>query len=349
MHTVDRWLAARTFHHGQFAEIKELQRHKEEQGLTLSLCIPTLNEAATIGPMVTCLRSVLSDRIPLLDEIAVIDSGSTDRTMELAAAAGASVHQAADILPEMGSCCGKGENLWKALYQLKGDILVFLDADITNIDPRFVAGLVGPLLLHPEIGYVKSCYDRPVRQDGADFSLGGGRVTEILVRPFLSRHFPELTGFIQPLAGEYAARRTLLETVPFPVGYGVEVAHLIDLHTRHGLGVFAQTDMGQRYHRSRSNAELGRMAAAILEVLERRLRTQRLGAEQAAGGILLQQFVRRGGAYQRESFAIVEPERPPMRAVAPYQQRRRLMPAIQDTRSGAADTAAERLTAVLEY
>lgn len=349
MNTIDRWLAARTFHHGQFAEIKELLRHKEEQGLTLSLCIPTLNEAATIGPMVTCLRSVLSDRIPLLDEIAVIDSGSTDRTMELAAAAGASVHQAAAILPEMGSRCGKGENLWKALYQLKGDILVFLDADITNIDPRFVAGLVGPLLLHPEIGYVKSCYDRPVRQDGADFSPGGGRVTEILVRPFLSRHFPELTGFIQPLAGEYAARRTLLETVPFPIGYGVEVAHLIDLHTLHGLGVFAQTDMGQRYHRSRSNAELGRMAAAILEVLERRVRTRRLGAEQAAGGILLQQFVRRGGAYQRETFAIVEPERPPMGALAPYQQRRGLMPASQGAWSGAADTAVERLTAALEY
>ncbi len=295
MDTVDRWLATRTFHHGQFAEVDVLMRQKEKLGLSLSLCIPTLNEAATIGAVVSRLHATLRDQTPLLDEITVIDSDSTDRTLEVAAAAGASVHRATDILPEMGRHRGKGENLWKALYQLKGDILIFLDADITNLHPRFVTGLVGPLLRHPEIGYVKSFYERPSCRQGEECLLGGGRVTEILIRPLFSLYFPELTAFIQPLAGEYAARRTVLESLAFPVGYGVETAHLVDLHVRHGLGIFAQTDMGQRCHRNRSNPELGRMAFAILQVLERRLRAQGLRSGSTEGDGLLRQFGRHNG------------------------------------------------------
>jgi len=348
MDTVERWLATRTFHHGQFAAVEELLRRKEEQGLTLSLCIPTLNEAATIGALVTCLRSALGDRVPLLDEIAVIDSGSIDRTVELAAAAGASVYRAADILPATGSQRGKGENLWKALYQLRGDIFVFLDADIATIDPRFVTGLLGPLLRHPEIGYVKACYDRPFCRNEADGLLGGGRVTEILVRPFLSLHFPELAAFIQPLAGEYAARRVLLETIPFPVGYGVEVAHLVDLHARHGLGIFAQTDLGERCHRHRSNAELGRMAYALLQVLERRLRARGGRPEPGAGG-LLHQFVRHHGAFRRETAAIDEPERPPMQEVAAYRQRRQAIPSGHGSWPLTTATAVDRLFAIVGH
>jgi glucosyl-3-phosphoglycerate synthase len=322
MNTVDQWLATRTFHHRQFAEVEMLMRLKEEQGLSLSLCIPTLNEAATIGAVVTLLHAALCDQIPLLDEIAVIDSGSTDRTLELGSAAGASVYRAADILPEMGCHCGKGENLWKALYQLKGDIVIFLDADITNMHPRFVTGLVGPLLRCPEIGYVKSFSERPPCRHGEACSLGGGRVTEILIRPLFSRYFPELTAFIQPLAGEYASRRSVLERLAFPVGYGVETAHLIDLHALHGLGIFAQTDMGQRYHRNRSNDELGRMSFAILQVMERRLRARSLWHDPSEGESSLSQFIRRDGSWQRETCAIVEMERPPMREVSAYQRRR---------------------------
>jgi len=347
MDTVGQWVATRTFHHARFAGIEELWQCKEAQGLTLSLCIPTLDEAATIGEVIACLRSALCGRVPLLDEIAVIDSGSRDRTLEQAAAAGAEVYRAADILPATGHHRGKGENLWKALHQLRGDILVFIDADITNIHPRFVTGLLGPLLHHPEIGYVKACYDRPDRRPETETFLGGGRVTEILVRPMLSRHFPELTGFVQPLAGEYAARRSLLETIPFPVGYGVEVAHLVDLHARHGLGIFAQTDLGQRCHRSRSNAELGRTAGAILQVLERRLQRQGGWPEPAAAG-LLHQFARRHGAFRRETLVIDEPERPPMREVEAYRQQRQAMGAGHGAWSLPPTAVADHLVATPE-
>jgi len=318
MDRAERWLSARTFHHRQFADIAALVRLKRAQGLRLSLVIPTLNEAQTI-------ETVLAPLLPLrdaqlVDEIAVFDSGSTDGTQERARAAGADVYRAADILPEAGPARGKGENLWKALYRLSGDILIALDADIANMHPRFVTGLAGPLLLHPEIGYVKACYDRPAgRSSGAP--TGGGRVTEILVRPFLSLHFPELTSFIQPLAGEFAARRSLLASIPFPVGYGVEAAHLVDLHAHHGLSIFAQTDLGQRCHRNRSNDELGRMACAILQVLERRLRRRGHGVERAADGCLLRQFVREDGAFRKATCVVAEQERPPLRTVAAYRQR----------------------------
>ncbi|MCL2791031.1 MAG: glucosyl-3-phosphoglycerate synthase [Desulfobulbus sp.] len=305
-------MSTHTFHHRQFADAAALVRQKQAQGVRLSLVIPTLNEAQTIGAVLAQLLP-LRDTLPLLDEIAVFDSGSVDKTAQCAHAAGADVYQAADILPEMGQARGKGENLWKALYRLSGDILVVLDADISNMHPRFVTGLVGPLLHQSEIGYVKACYDRPA-------GLGSGRVTEILARPLLSLHFPELSGFIQPLAGEFAARRSLLETIPFPVGYGVEIAHLIDLHARHGLGIFAQTDLGQRCHRNRGNDELGRMACAILLVLERRLRQQGQASAPAVDGCLIRQFVRDHGAFKKRLVAIEEQERPPMLTVSAYRQ-----------------------------
>ncbi|MCL2458639.1 MAG: glucosyl-3-phosphoglycerate synthase [Desulfobulbus sp.] len=317
MDRVERWLSTRTFHHRQFADTAALIRQKQAQGLRLSLVIPTLNEAQTIGAVLERLLP-LRDRLPLLDEIAVVDSGSTDRTVERANDAGADVYRATDILPEMEAARGKGENLWKALHQLSGDILIVLDADIANMDPRFVTGLVGPLLQQPEIGYVKACYERPASPDSV--ALGGGRVTEILVRPLLSLHFPELTGFIQPLAGEFAARRSLLETIPFPVGYGVETAHLVDLHGRHGLSIFAQTDLGQRRHRHRGNDELGRAACAILQVLGRRLRLQGCRLEPSVG-CMIRQFIRDNGAFAATTFAVEERERPPMLTVAAYRQR----------------------------
>ncbi|MDR2549451.1 MAG: glucosyl-3-phosphoglycerate synthase [Desulfobulbus sp.] len=319
MDRADRWLSTRTFHHRKFADTAALIRLKQAQGLRLSLVIPTFNEAQTIGTVLERLLP-LRDTVPLVDEIAVVDSGSTDSTVERAGNAGAAVYRAEDILPGMGAARGKGENLWKALDRLSGDILVALDADIANMHPRFVTGLVGPLLQHPEIGYVKACYDRPACPDSG--ALGGGRVTEILVRPLFSLHFPELTGFIQPLAGEFAARRSLLETIPFPVGYGVEAAHLVDLHARHGLSIFAQTDLGQRLHRNRGNEELGRMACAILQVLERRLHLRGRRSESTEPGCLIRQFVRHEDSFAATSFAIDELERPPMLTVAAYRHRR---------------------------
>ena len=325
MDTTGKWLDTNTFHHAQFADIGDLVRRKKEQGQSISLCIPTLNEAGSIAAVVAPLRVELQERFPLLDEIAVIDSGSTDRTLELAAAAGADVYWAADILPAMGHYCGKGENLWKAVYQLKGDIIVFVDGDVSNIHPRFVTGLVGPLLHRPEISYVKSFYDRPLCHDQADRASGGGRVTEILIRPLFSLYFPELTAIIQPLAGEYAVRRDILERLAFPVGYGVETAHLIDVYTRHGLAIFAQTDLEQRRHRNRTNLELGRMAFAVLQVMGRRLQQRGilLNAMPAAGG--LHQFRLQGQQYQQEVHQIVEHERPPMQDVVAYRRKRGLV------------------------
>ena len=267
------WLKTHTFHHSQFADLRQLVEQKEKQGLTISLCIPTLNEERTIGKEVIIFRSALMTRYPLLDEIAVIDSGSTDRTLEVASSFGADVYRAADILPEVGEKKGKGENLWKGIYQLKGDVIIYVDADIKNIDARVAYGLVGPLLQRPEIQYVKAFYDRPLAFSQGVRPSGGGRVTEILVRPLFSLFFPELTALIQPLSGEYAVRRSVLERLAFPIGYGVETSHLIDVYHRWGMEAFGQTDLDQRIHRNQSTADLGRMAFGILHAFLSRIRS----------------------------------------------------------------------------
>jgi glucosyl-3-phosphoglycerate synthase len=255
----------RSFHHRDFADTAALVRMKKLAGLKISLCIPTLNEEGTIARVVSVLRDELVVRHPLLDELVVIDSGSTDRTRALAAEAGAAMILAGDILPFQGKRMGKGENLWKAVHQLTGDILCFVDGDIGNIHPRFVLGTVGPLLLQPELAYVKGFYERPLlATEGVD-PRGGGRVTEILVRPLFARFCPELSALHQPLAGEYAARREILERIPFPTGYGVETSHLIDVWQMLGCGAIAQTDLDERIHRNRSLAQLGRMSGEILE------------------------------------------------------------------------------------
>lgn len=255
----------KTFHHHAFADLAALVDDKRAAGLTVSLCIPTLNEEGTIARIVGTLRGELVERQPLLDELVVIDSGSTDRTRALAADAGAEVRLAADILPFSGRRSGKGENLWKAVHHCRGDILCFVDGDIGNFHPRFVYGTVGPLLRHPELDYVKGFYERPLlAEEGVD-PRGGGRVTEILVRPLFQRFCPELAALHQPLAGEYAARRSILETLAFPTGYGVETAHLVDVWRARGPAALAQTDLDERIHRNRSLADLGRMSGEILD------------------------------------------------------------------------------------
>ena len=241
------WLERNTFHHGEFWDILKLVEEKEKKGMKISLCIPTLNEEKTIGKEVLILRSELMERYALIDEFAVIDSGSQDKTLEVAGNYGADVYLASDILPEVGDKRGKGENLWKAIHQLKGDVICYVDADISNIHPRFVYGLVAPLIRRDEVHYVKAFYDRPLNYSSGLRASGGGRVTEILIRPLFSLFYPELTNVIQPLSGEYAARREVLETIPFPIGYGVETSHLLDLYEKFGLEAFAQT-VGSTVH-----------------------------------------------------------------------------------------------------
>lgn len=316
------WLARNTYHHGQFWDLKSLVAAKEKLGLTISLCIPTLNEEKTIGKEVVLFRSELMTRYPLLDEIAVIDSGSTDTTLEVAASYGADTYLADEILPEAGRRRGKGENLWKAIHQLRGDIIVYIDADIKNIRPHFVYGLVGPLIHRPEVSYVKAFYDRPLAMGGGVRPAGGGRVTEILIRPLFSLFYPELTAVIQPLSGEYAVRRKVLERIPFPVGYGVETAHLMDVYRRWGMEAFAQTDLDRRVHRNQPTQALGRMSFGILQTFLRRME---------AGGDLkglpaltttLRQFQCVEDRYETVQHEIVEEERPPMITQPAYRAKR---------------------------
>ena len=316
--TIASWLDRRTFHHNRFADLPALVREKERQGMTISLCIPTLNEEKTIGKEVVIFRSELVNRYRLLDEVAVIDSGSTDRTCEVATEYGADVYVARDILPEMGDVRGKGENLWKAIHQLKGDVIVYVDADIKNIHARFVYGLVAPLLLDPEVRYVKAFYDRPLALAPGVRSSGGGRVTEILVRPLFSLFFPELTAIVQPLSGEYAVRRDVLENIPFPIGYGVETAHLIDVYHRWGLEAFAQTDLGCRVHRNQPTQALGRMAFGILRTFVARTRALGIFDPGADLSPVLRQFQACGEHYEQVLTEIEEEERPPMIEVPAY-------------------------------
>src|SRR5699024_2376749 len=210
-----------TYHHSQFWDLRKLVESKEKNDLRNSLCLPTLNEKKTIGKEVVHFKSERIERYPPLEEIAVIDSGPHDNTREVASNFGADVYLADDILPGIEAKKGKGENLWEAIYQLKGDIIVYVDADISNIRPRFVYGLVAPLIHREEVKYVKAFYDRPLAVSGKVRSSGGGRVTEILIRPLFSLYFPELTGIIQPLSGEYAVRREVLEQINLLIGYGV--------------------------------------------------------------------------------------------------------------------------------
>ncbi len=268
---VDRWFAENTFHSREFRDVDRLVRLKREQGLSISLGLPTLNEESTIGNIIETMQEALVERSPLLDEIVVIDSGSTDETVSIARSLGVRVHPHMDVLPEYGTYRGKGEALWKSVHLLSGDIVVWCDTDISNIHPQFVYGTVGPILTDPRIGYVKGFYRRPLNFGGEVQTAGGGRVTELTARPIINLFYPELSGLLQPLSGEYAARRLLLERLPFFTGYGVEIGHLIDVLESFGLNRIAQTDLGVRIHRNQDLFNLSKMAFAIMQVAVKRL------------------------------------------------------------------------------
>ena len=318
---LDKWIKENTFHHSDFEDLEALVKEKERKNLKISLCIPTLNEEKTIGKEVVIFRSELMSRHHLLDEIAVIDSGSKDRTREIAASFGADVYLASDILPIIEPKYGKGENLWKAIYQLSGDIIVYIDADIKNIHPRFVYGLVAPLVYNDEIKYVKAFYDRPLAFSEGIRPSGGGRVTEILVRPLFSLFFPELSGIIQPLSGEYAVRREVLEAIPFPIGYGVETSHLIDVYSKWGLSAFGQTDLDQRVHRNQATRDLGKMSFGILQAFLKRLKKIGMISDLPETNNILRQFIAHDSDFEAIEHEIVEYERPPMLDIPEYVER----------------------------
>lgn len=321
MKKIKDWINNNTYHHSQFWDLKKLIEKKEKNDLTISLCLPTLNEEKTIGKEVIIFKSELVDRYPLLDEIAVIDSGSEDNTRDIAKNYGADVHLADNILPDIEKKKGKGENLWKAIYQLEGDIIVYVDADISNIHPRFVYGLVAPLIYREEIKYVKAFYDRPLAVSGNVRASGGGRVTEILIRPLFSLYFPELTGIIQPLSGEYAVRREVLENINFPIGYGVETSHLIDVYIKYGLKAFAQTDLDQRIHENKPTRALGKMAFGILQTFVKRAKSLGVIEEGRDYETILRQTQVKDDIYEQVELEIIEEERPPMIEIEEYRKK----------------------------
>lgn len=281
----------------------------------VSVVLPALDEEATVAGVVAAVTPLLGT---LVDEVVVVDSGSTDATAARARAAGARVVTREEALPGVEVRPGKGEVLWRALAATTGDLVVYLDSDLVDVDDRFVTSLLGPLLTVPGVELVKGFYHRPLRLSDQDVLVsGGGRVTELVARPALAALRPELAGIVQPLGGEYAATRELLESLPFAGGYGVELGLLLDTHRTRGLDAIAQVDLGVRKHRHRSLRALGVTAAEVLDVALRR-----------CGGLddgprPLTQFVPVAGQWLPEVHDVATSDRPPMRELAAAMGERR--------------------------
>jgi glucosyl-3-phosphoglycerate synthase len=262
------------------------------------------------------------ERHGLVDELVVMDSGSTDGTYDAAVEAGAKVVRREEVLSEFEPLPGKGEVLWRSLAATTGDVLVFIDSDLRDFTTSFVTGLLGPLLTDRSVQLVKATYDRPLTQGRTVVPAGGGRVTELVARPMINLHWPELAGFVQPLSGEYAARRPLLEQLPFPTGYGVEIGMLVDALRLVGLPALAQVDLSRRKHRNQEIGKLGRMSSEILQVAYERLRREgRLAM--APPATELTQFERSGDDYVLLTVDMAPAERPPIRTVPEYMARYR--------------------------
>jgi glucosyl-3-phosphoglycerate synthase len=312
------WFEGRTFHHQRFGDLRKLAQAKEAQGVSVSVCIPTLNEEATIGPIVRAIRKELMRRHGLVDELVVMDSASVDATARAAEKAGAMVVQDRDVLPDLEPLSGKGEAMWKSLFVTRGDVVAWLDADIQEFHPRFVYGVLGPILTDPGIGFVKAFYERPLTNDGKVSEAGGGRVTELMARPLINMFWPHLAPVIQPLSGECAGRRSLLEQLPFFTGYGVDLGMLIDVGERFGLETMAQVDLDRRIHRNRTLGELSRMSYAVLQATVRRLTSSgrlTLPSDPSPG---LYQFERGPEGTRMEPALIDVRERPPAITIAGY-------------------------------
>ncbi|WP_310717801.1 glucosyl-3-phosphoglycerate synthase [Streptomyces lydicus] len=316
---VERWLTSRSWSAAD-RPLGQLLEAKRQTGRTVSVVLPALDEEATVGAIVATIRAeLMTGSVPLVDELVVLDSGSTDRTAEVAAAAGARVVHRDTVLPRLPALPGKGEVLWRSLLVTSGDIVCFIDADLREFSATFVSGIIGPLLTDPDIQFVKAMYDRPLEAGAHTTGAGagqGGRVTELVARPVLNLHWPQLAGFVQPLGGEYAARRSLLERLPFPVGYGVELGLLVDaLHTV-GLDALAQVDVGVRKHRHQDGQALGRMAAAIYRTAQLRLARGHLVRPR------LTQFDRGEQGFVPRTTDVDTEERPPMAEIPEYAARR---------------------------
>jgi len=315
---VDKWFAENTYHADEFSDLHALADMKHKQNLKVSLALPALNEEETVGNVIRTIKTALMDEIPVLDEIILMDSNSTDRTREIAADLGIPVYIHQEVLPQYGARRGKGEALWKSLFVTRGDILLWIDTDIVNISPNFIYGLLGPLLLNPEVQFIKGYYHRPLKVDGKMQAGGGGRVTELTARPLLNLFYPELSGIIQPLSGEYGGRRSALETMPFSSGYGVEIGLLVDIFEKYGLDGLAQVDLSERIHHNQPLESLSKMSFAIIQTVVHKLE-RRYGSNILDDVNKTMKLIRYDqGSLFLEVNEIAELERPPMCELSEY-------------------------------
>jgi glucosyl-3-phosphoglycerate synthase len=310
------WFAERTFKADDIPSLPALLAAKRDAGVRISVAIPSLNEAATIGNICAVIHRDLMQRANLVDELVVLDGDSVDETALQAQAAGARVVDVSTLMGEVPLCPGKGESLWRSLTALSGDVVVWIDGDIRGFGSHFVTRLVAPILLDPEIDFVKGHYERPLEIEGHLYASGGGRVTELLARPLLNRLFPELAGFLQPLAGEYAGRAELLRRVPFFSGYSVEVGLLIDLLDVVGLDGMSQVDLGRRVHRNRPLEDLMPMAFTIAGTILRR--AEERGRISSHVNFPVHPLLRRESDGGLGIHRIHEIERPPIVFTPPY-------------------------------
>jgi len=258
------WFHAHSFHYQEFGDLQELGRRKRERGLTSTLVLPTLNVADTIVSVLDEVRFLSSPEIGLIDQVIVVDSDSADGTADLARHYDVEVYSENSLMPEYGPNIGKGDAMWRALSVARGDIIAYADTDTGNFCGQLVAGVVGCLVGKADIKFVKAAYQRPYTRDVVSVPDGGGRVTELMAKPVLNLFFPELAGFVQPLAGEFGGTRDLLYSVPFFSGYAVEIGLLIDVLRACGLAAMAQVDVGIRRNRHQDLGNLSRMGFSVL-------------------------------------------------------------------------------------
>ena len=298
------WYARRSYHHSEFPP----ERIRAEREASVAVCVPAREEALTVAAVVDPLVALREQEV--VDRVVVIDAASRDGTAEIAAAHGAEVHQQDELLPELGPTLGKGDALWRALSVLSADVVCFVDADSDDFGPHFACGLLGPLVVDQSLELVKGAYERPFATAGGIEPAGGGRVTELTARPLINRFYPELAGFRQPLAGELAARRALLERLPFTTGYGVEIGLLVDAWRDVGIDALAQVDLGARRNRHQALAALGPMAYVVLGAVCSRLERDGRLASGDAGPLL------RPDAGRIDTLEVPLVERPPMATVS---------------------------------